>query len=108
MRPLVPFFACLMIVLTLWSGSAAHASEQVGPVAVEAAAHFEGDRDQVPADEHQPVPHHHAACHADNVSLPAELPPVRSEPVNKALVAMRASQGLPEAPPGATLRPPIA
>ncbi|WP_264940228.1 hypothetical protein [Sphingomonas caeni] len=35
-----------------------------------AAAHAEGDGDQVPADSDQPVPHHHGACHGHSLSTP--------------------------------------
>lgn len=54
----------LALVLTLWMGGTARAAEGYIPVdvAAESVGHFAGDKDEVPSDQHQGVPHHHFAC----------------------------------------------
>ncbi|KQT33728.1 hypothetical protein ASG29_06900 [Sphingomonas sp. Leaf412] len=71
MRKLVPFLACLMLVLTTWAGMA-HATEAGGVEMsrTEMAAHAPGDGDEVPADADKGYPHHHASCHEHHVNTP--------------------------------------
>jgi hypothetical protein len=71
MRKLVPFLACLMLVLTTWTGMA-HAAEagSVETSRIEMAAHAPGDGDEVPADADKGYPHHHASCHEHHVNTP--------------------------------------
>ncbi len=71
MRKLVPFLACLMLVLTTWAGMA-HAAEAGGieMSRTEMAAHAPGDGDEVPADADKGYPHHHASCHEHHVNTP--------------------------------------
>jgi len=72
MRTLLPFLACLMLVLTGWSGIA-HAKEIAGSVEASSSemfAHVDGDGDQVPADADKGYPHHHASCHGHDVGTP--------------------------------------
>ncbi|WP_294216261.1 hypothetical protein [uncultured Sphingomonas sp.] len=71
MRKLVPFLACLMLVLTTWAGMA-HAAEAGGVETsrLEMAAHAPGDGDEVPADSDKGYPHHHASCHEHHVNTP--------------------------------------
>jgi hypothetical protein len=108
MRRLLPLLASFMVVLIVWSGTSAHAAEPIAPVTVEAGTHFDGDRDQVPADDHQPAPHHHGICHADHVGLPAALAPAGGEAADKASFQSANALDSPSACPGAALRPPIA
>jgi hypothetical protein len=71
MRKLLPFLACLMLVLTTWAGMA-HAAEagNVETSSIELAAHASGDGDEVPADADTGYPHHHASCHEHFVNTP--------------------------------------
>ncbi|WP_139226863.1 hypothetical protein [Sphingomonas sp. OK281] len=72
MRRLLPFLACLMLVLTAWVG-VAHAAEVGGCIETsqyEAASHADGDGDQVAADADKGYPHHHGGCHAHHMSTP--------------------------------------
>ena len=72
MRKLLPLLACLMLVLTSWSG-VAHATEIAGSgeaSSSEMYAHVDGDGDQVPADADRSYPHHHASCHGHDVGTP--------------------------------------
>ncbi len=71
MRKLLPFLACLMLVLTTWAGMA-HAAEAgcVEMSGTEMAAHVPGDGDEVPADADRGYPHHHASCHEHHVNTP--------------------------------------
>lgn len=63
----------LMLVLMIWTGSAAHAAEQLDclPVAAETIGHYDGDSDQVPADPDKGVAHHHAGCSGHQLAGPA-------------------------------------
>jgi hypothetical protein len=72
MRRLLPFLACLMLVLTAWVG-VAHAAEVGGCIETsqyEAASHLDGDGDQVAADADKGYPHHHGSCHAHHMRAP--------------------------------------
>ena len=72
MRRLLPLLACLMLVLTLWAGTGAHAVETLQPVDSVAALHGEhsaGDADEVPADSDRATPHHHGVCHGHDLSV---------------------------------------
>lgn len=72
MRALLPFMACLMVILTSWSGLA-HAAEAAGGTfgAVAFTLHAPGDGDEVPADADQAAPHHHSICHGHDLGTPA-------------------------------------
>ncbi|MFV0625568.1 hypothetical protein ACBY01_16385 [Sphingomonas sp. ac-8] len=74
MRKLLPFFVCLMLVLTSWSGMA-HAAEAVGGSmgGIEFTVHMSGDGDEAPADSDKAVPHHHSICHGHDIGTPAHL-----------------------------------
>jgi hypothetical protein len=78
MRTLLPFLACLMVVLTSWSGMA-HAAEAAGGNfgGVAFTLHSQGDGDEVPADADKAVPHHHSICHGHDVGTPASAPSAR-------------------------------
>ena len=72
MRRLLPFLACLMLVLTTWVG-VAHAAEVGGCIETSqyaAGSHVDGDDDQVAADADKGYPHHHGSCHAHHMSAP--------------------------------------
>lgn len=72
MRKLLPFLACLMVVLTGWTG-VAHATENVACLEMVQAAtamHMTGDCDEVSADADKGYPHHHPACHGYHVATP--------------------------------------
>ncbi len=71
MPKLLPFLACLMLVLTMWAGMT-HAAEAGGVETsrIEMAAHAPGDGDEVPADGDRDYPHHHASCHEHHVNTP--------------------------------------
>lgn len=110
MRRFLPFISAFMLMLVLWTSSAAHAAEAIdcAEVTTESVGHFEGDRDEVPADSDKATPHHHSACHGHCVA-------VSSSNDGSALQDMRATSPLGSVTdlhsgsgPGATLRPPIA
>ena len=100
----------IALILTLWTGGTARAAEGYIPIAVAAenTAHFAGDSDEVPSDQHQGVPHHHAPCGdhqlaAETASGGAALSHSGSRPY-----LSRDDTNLIERMPGAQLRPPIA
>ena len=71
----ISLLGAVMLVLTLWTGSAAHAAERFDclPLTAEAGAHYDGDRDQVPSTPDQGVAHHHSGCSGHHVAAPATL-----------------------------------
>ncbi|MET4898334.1 hypothetical protein RN629_14430 [Sphingomonadaceae bacterium jetA1] len=71
MRAVMPFLACLMLVLTGWA-SMAHAAEMSGGriAGVEVILHAPGDGDEVPGDGDNALPHHHNSCHAHDLGAP--------------------------------------
>ena len=100
----------IALVFTLWTGGTARAAEGYLPIAVAAenAAHFAGDSDEVPSDQHQGVPHHHFACgeHAAAASSGVEM----ASAVNRAdaPVLARRRSIMNGREPDTQIRPPIA
>jgi hypothetical protein len=92
MRRLTSLLACLMLLLTAWSGTA-HAAELMNcsePVSAEMVMHVAGDCDEVPADSGKAYPHHHDGCQGQHVSvaapeasLPEPIPAERSYGVSR-------------------------
>lgn len=103
-------FGALMLVLMLWSGSAAHAVEELNcnPVAAETIGHYEGDTDQVPADPDMGVAHHHAGCSGHQLAAPLDSMGLDIAITGVAKPYVRPLTGLPDVVPDAELRPPIA
>lgn len=108
MRRVLPLIAAVMVMLTLWSGTAAHAAEDLRPAAAEMAMHFDGDGDEAPADDHGTVPHHHGICHADHVGIPAALAANQIEDAEANRPHDLAEAFAASADLGAAIRPPIA
>lgn len=103
-------FGALLLVLMLWTGGAAHATERFDcvPVIAETAGHFDGDQDQIPSSPDEGVAHHHSGCNGHHVAAPASLSSLdigRSEEV--APLTWREA-GVPGRGPDSDLRPPIA
>lgn len=100
----------LMLVLMLWAGGVAHATDQaqIVPVTVEAAGHFDGDGDQSPSDRHQGSAHHHAGCGDHQVAARDNAPAIslaarfESKPISRGDIPVRSRS------PDNHLRPPIA
>ena len=72
MRAALSLFTALLLLVTLAVGPAARASVPVpcGTVTASAAdAHFEGDSDEVPADDDAGFPHHHGPSHDHQVGM---------------------------------------
>jgi len=98
------------LLISMGVGAAAHASEQICLPGVEATAavgHADGDGDQS-RDSEQGYPHHHGSCHGHHVAAPvgADTTPAPTRLTSDPLAA--GSTLVAPAPPGATLRPPIA
>lgn len=90
MRLLLPFIACLMLVVTGLS-SVAHATEvpenrTVSAVEL-ATCHSPGDADEVPADSDRGYPHHHSICHGHDLAAPMKL--LGEVEIRSAVVATR-------------------
>jgi len=109
-RRLLPLVSALMLLLVLWTGSAAHAAEALdcGEAMAGAAEHYDGDRDEVPADSGKATPHHHNACHGHCMAVPtADQASLVSHREGGRLIDIRRNH-LSGSGPDATLRPPIA
>ena len=110
MRRLLSFVGTLMLLVLVFTGTTAHAAEAFGCIEVRAdsAGHFDGDRDQVPADADKGVAHHHGGCGGHCVAVPATVDGAQTSSGDEAPPAFRARRGLPSLEPGRALRPPIA
>lgn len=100
----------LLLVLMLWTGTVAHAAEQLdcNPVAADTVGHYEGDSDQVPVDRDQGVAHHHAGCSGHQLAAPSG--DVEIDFAGSSLIVPVRSPlaGLHGRSPDRQLRPPIA
>ena len=110
MQRLTAIFGGLMLVLFVWTGSAAHAAQRFDciPVSSEAPGHFEGDRDEAPAKGEKGVAHHHSGCsgHQYAASAGYDLP---SAPHQTSSAAIGWNEGhATSREPDQQLRPPIA
>ena len=106
----ISFLGALMLVLTLWTGGAAHAAERFDcvPATAEAGAHFDGDEDQAPSAPGQGAAHHHSGCSGHHLAAPvktAEAPMCHSA---AARTFLRNEAAPPSREPDNQLRPPIA
>lgn len=100
----------IALILTFWTGGTARATEGNIPigVAAESTAHFAGDSDEVPSDQHQGVPHHHSACGEHAASAWSDsLAAAVIEPIREPRVVRRRSI-LSGREPDTQIRPPIA
>ena len=110
MRKLLPFLACLMLVLTGWTGIA-HAAEGVACIEApqaNAAMEMAGDCDEVPADADKAYPHHHGGCHGHHVGVP--IASDSTGPASSVRVTASVWRNAPKAPVASdpALRPPQA
>lgn len=111
MRRLLLLFACFGVLLSMGSGPIAHAMEPVICIdagSPAAAAHSEGDGDEVPADADKGYPHHHAGCHGHPMAAPAEMSTANDGSVRRDRIAIGRSTALPAAAAETGLRPPQA
>ena len=110
MRDLFTLIGSLMLVAMVWTGTTAHAAEAMGCVEVsfDAAGHFDGDRDQVPADQDKGVSHHHGGCHGHHVGVTADTEGLGTNPAACGTLSLRRTAVASGCDPGTALRPPIA
>ncbi|SEM99371.1 hypothetical protein SAMN05192583_1779 [Sphingomonas gellani] len=109
MRKLLPFLACLMLVLTGWSAMA-HAAEEAGGrlAGVELVVHAPGDGDEVPADGDNGLPHHHSICHGHDLGVPPLALAEACRPVTAGLPGGRPTRMLTATEESVAQRPPRA
>lgn len=109
MRRWTHLFGAILLFLFLWTGTAAYADRYL-PVAVagESATHFDGDKDQVPSDEHNSLPHHHVTC-GEHFAVAADSVPSVAHATGPSQLRVCASDSFePLRQPDSELRPPIA
>ena len=109
MRRWLSSISALLLVLMVWTGTA-HAAETFRCIEVssESTGHFDGDRDEVPADADKAVPHHHGGCNGHHVAVADESASAGSAFMDRAALALPLHDASPSAEPEAALRPPIA
>lgn len=110
MRKLLPFFACLMLMLSTWSAMA-HAVEVAScseMMQAEASSHSDGDGDQVPADDEKGYPHHHGNCHGHHVGTPVADKAITQPRLDASPFGTGRSYALAAHHAGPALRPPQA
>lgn len=80
MRVLLTMFACLMLVVSAWSGAAQAADFECAEMSDQTALHVAGNCDEVPADADRGYPHCHTGCHGHHVATPflAQAPSLSS------------------------------
>lgn len=85
----------LLFAAALTASTAVHAREALGNAAISCGgdAHVAGDRDEVPADADQGVPHHHGTCHGHAVALKSDAlhPAAHLRPAGNAFARRTAS-----------------
>jgi len=105
----ISLVGAMMLVLMLWTGGAAHAAERFDciPVSVEAAGHFDGDRDEAPSGQGQGVAHHHSGCSGHHLASPAGTPDLSLGCSIRKAPVIRHEAGMTGLGPDSHLRPPI-
>jgi hypothetical protein len=71
MRTLLPFLACVLMVLTAWIGTASAVEFVACPEMAQTMQMHACDDALVPADADKGYPHRHASCHGHHVATPA-------------------------------------
>lgn len=106
----ISLVSALLLVLTLWTGEAAHAAERLEciPVSAQAAGHFDGDSDQTPSDREQGAAHHHSGCSGHSVAATVDMAPLDLFHLGRVPPTFREDDGTLGLVPDAGLRPPIA
>jgi hypothetical protein len=98
------------LLISMGIGAAAHASEQLclpGAEATSTLGHSDGDADQT-RDSDSGYPHHHGGCHGHHVAAPVDAGSTAAPAILSSKLAAVGSTPIASAPPGQTLRPPIA
>lgn len=100
----------LLIVLTLWTGGPARASDTdyAVPVAATSIGHFNGDKDEAPSDSHKGGLHHHALCGEHQVAASSDALALATKQPRSGTLMTRADIRARVREPDAQLRPPIA
>ena len=100
----------LLLVLTLWTGTSAHAAERFDciPVTEQSAEHFDGDRDETPDDPDKGVAHHHTGCNGHQVATAGDAADLGFSVRTAGLIGARQDARHSGREPEGQLRPPIA
>lgn len=70
MRSVFTLLACLMMVVTVWGGSAQAAALPCSETVDQVAVHMAGECHEVPADADKKYPHCHTGCHGHQLATP--------------------------------------
>jgi hypothetical protein len=100
----------LLFAAALTVSATVHAREALGGTAIFCGGemHADGDRDEVPADADQGIPHHHGGCHGHVVALEADMLAPAPHPLPGAGAASPRVGTLPSRLIDPALRPPRA
>lgn len=99
-----------LLACSLMATAAVHGREALGvsEISCSGETHVDGDRDQVPADADQSVPHHHGTCHGHAFAVEADAQSaIKLQPLPNRIFARR-GQFLASLSVDPALRPPRA
>lgn len=100
----------LLLVLTLWTGNAAHAARPTHcpPAPVEQLTNVDRQSDQAPSEKDNGVTHYHLGCGGHQIASQADLEPLILIGSRGFLPVARQDNWNAGEDPPLTLRPPIA
>jgi hypothetical protein len=100
----------ILLVLMLWTGGAAHATERFDciPATAEATDHYDGGQEQGPSDPDKGVAHHHSGCGGHHVAASPNALSIELALIREAAPLAWQEIGLSGHGPDSELRPPIA
>lgn len=111
MRRFPVLFLMLALCVSLFAASASHAMEQLAcadTVSVTEIGHYDGDKDEVPADSDKGYPHHHGVCHGHQIAAETATDTVLKHDMVRAEPIRARVRGLVFATADPALRPPQA
>lgn len=99
-----------LLACSLVATATVHAREALGAAEISCSGetHAVGDRDQVPADADQSVPHHHGTCHGHAFAVEADARPTMKRQRHSSEIYPRRGQSLASLLVDPALRPPRA
>nr|WP_294811109.1 hypothetical protein [uncultured Sphingomonas sp.] len=104
------YFLLGLLACSLVATATVHGREapDVPEISCSGEAHAEGDRDQVPADADQGVPHHHGTCHGHAFAVEVDARATMKRQRLSSQIFPRHGQGLASLLIDPALRPPRA
>ena len=110
MQRLVALICAILLMLSLSTGTSAHAEQRFDcmPVTTETTAHFDGDRDESPSKNEKGAAHHHSGCGGHHFGSPSNVDDPDFADSAQTLTGGAIAAFRPGTSPDSQLRPPIA